>query len=103
MSKRTWNIYLSGEIHSDWRRQIIEGATAAGLAVNFSAPVISVSDQGDFVSAVVEQDGTQKEVRARYLVGCDGPRSLTRKSQGIEYYLKKPALTRLDRPSVSGE
>ncbi len=39
MSKRTWNIYLSGEIHSDWREQIIQGATAAGLAVNFSAPV----------------------------------------------------------------
>lgn len=55
------------------------------IDLNFSAPVISVSDQGDFVSAVVEQDGTQKEVRARYLVGCDGPRSLTRKSQGIEY------------------
>ena len=39
VSKRTWNIYLSGEIHSDWRKQIIEGATAAGLAVDFSAPV----------------------------------------------------------------
>lgn len=39
MSKRTWNIYLSGEIHSDWRARIVEGATAVGLPVNFSAPV----------------------------------------------------------------
>lgn len=39
MSKRTWNIYLSGEIHSDWRERIINGAKAAGLSVNFSAPV----------------------------------------------------------------
>ncbi|WP_372885255.1 YtoQ family protein [Shimia sp.] len=31
------NIYLSGEIHSDWREQIIKGA--AGLDVSFSAPV----------------------------------------------------------------
>ena len=31
------NIYLSGEIHTDWRDQIIDGA--AGLNVFFSAPV----------------------------------------------------------------
>jgi len=39
VSKRTWNIYLSGEIHSDWRERIVEGAKAAGLAVDFSSPV----------------------------------------------------------------
>ncbi|WP_424969960.1 YtoQ family protein [Dinoroseobacter sp. S76] len=31
------NIYLSGEIHTDWREQIIDGA--AGLDVSFNAPV----------------------------------------------------------------
>lgn len=31
------NVYLSGEIHSDWREQIIEGA--ADLDVTFNAPV----------------------------------------------------------------
>ncbi len=30
-------VYLSGEIHTDWREQIIEGAQ--GLDVEFSAPV----------------------------------------------------------------
>lgn len=30
-------VYLSGEIHTDWREQIIEGA--AGLDVAFSSPV----------------------------------------------------------------
>ena len=30
-------LYLSGEIHTDWREQIINGA--AGLDVNFSGPV----------------------------------------------------------------
>lgn len=39
MSKQTWDIYLSGEIHSDWRDQIIKGADAAGLSINFSTPV----------------------------------------------------------------
>jgi YtoQ family protein len=31
------NVYLSGEIHTDWREQIIEGAK--GLEVSFSSPV----------------------------------------------------------------
>jgi len=34
-----WNVYLSGEIHSDWREQIMAGVKTAGLPVSFSAPV----------------------------------------------------------------
>ena len=33
------NIYLSGEIHTDWRADIAQGCQAAGLDVTFSAPV----------------------------------------------------------------
>jgi YtoQ family protein len=39
MAERTWNVYLSGEIHSDWRERIEAGVREAGLAVSFSAPV----------------------------------------------------------------
>jgi YtoQ family protein len=39
MAERTWDVYLSGEIHSDWRQRIEEGATEAGLPISFSAPV----------------------------------------------------------------
>ncbi len=39
MSERTWNVYLSGEIHSDWRERIAEGVGRAGLAVRLDAPV----------------------------------------------------------------
>ncbi len=34
----TWNIYLSGEIHSDWREQIEAGVKAARLPVNLTSP-----------------------------------------------------------------
>ena len=34
-----WNVYLAGEIHSDWREQIAAGAEKAGLDVSFSGPV----------------------------------------------------------------
>jgi YtoQ family protein len=33
----TLNVYLSGEIHTDWREQIIDGAS--GLDVSFDGPV----------------------------------------------------------------
>ena len=32
-------VYLSGEIHTDWREEIQRGAEAAGLDVVFTAPV----------------------------------------------------------------
>lgn len=34
-----WNVYLSGEIHTDWREQIIAGCKEHGLAVRFTSAV----------------------------------------------------------------
>ncbi len=34
-----WRVYLSGEIHTDWRERIVDGTEKAGLPVTFSAPV----------------------------------------------------------------
>ncbi len=34
-----WDIYLSGEIHTDWRQQIEDKCAAADLPVSFTAPV----------------------------------------------------------------
>ena len=35
----TWTVYLSGEIHSDWRDTIRAGVQAADLPVRLTAPV----------------------------------------------------------------
>ena len=35
----SWSIYLSGEIHTDWRERIEQGAAAASLDVRFATPV----------------------------------------------------------------
>lgn len=35
----TWTVYLSGEIHSDWRERIRAGVEAAGLPVTLVGPV----------------------------------------------------------------
>jgi YtoQ family protein len=34
-----WNVYLAGEIHSDWRERIAKGVREAGLPVTLLAPV----------------------------------------------------------------
>jgi YtoQ family protein len=34
-----WNVYLSGEIHSDWRQQLIDGVNALDLPVVFTSAV----------------------------------------------------------------
>jgi YtoQ family protein len=35
-----WQVYLSGEIHTDWRETIRQQAAAAGLPVVFASPVM---------------------------------------------------------------
>lgn len=49
----TWNIYLSGEIHTDWRAQIETGAKAAGLPVTISAPVTDHAASDDCGVAIL--------------------------------------------------
>lgn len=47
-------IYLSGEIHTEWREAIIEGAKAQDLPVTFSTPVVTheaSDDAGDVLGA----------------------------------------------------
>jgi len=52
MSEKIWSIYLSGEIHSDWRDRIARGVEAAGLPVRLSAPVTVHADSDDCAAAI---------------------------------------------------
>ena len=47
----TMKIYLSGEIHTDWREQIIEGAE--GLDVSFDSPVTDHAASDDCGVAIL--------------------------------------------------
>lgn len=49
----TWTIYLSGEIHTDWRDEIEAGAKAAGLPVSFSSPVTNHAASDDCGVAIL--------------------------------------------------
>ncbi len=44
---QNWNVYLSGEIHTDWRDRIRDGIAAAGLPVTLTAPVTNHAASDD--------------------------------------------------------
>ncbi|MEO9876183.1 MAG: YtoQ family protein [Anderseniella sp.] len=52
----TWNVYLSGEIHTNWREELEEGARAAGLPVSFSAPVTNHPASDDCGVAILGEE-----------------------------------------------
>ncbi|SFL90786.1 YtoQ family protein [Marinobacter zhejiangensis] len=76
-----WTVYLSGEIHTDWREQIQAGAEAAGLPVEFTAPVTNheASDAAGDVLGVPEnsfwrdhQSSKVNGIRTKTLIeSCD--------------------------------
>ncbi|OCW58733.1 YtoQ family protein [Hoeflea olei] len=75
----TWTIYLSGEIHTDWRERIESGAAEAGLAVRFTAPVTHHEASDDAGVAILgaeaekfwhDHKGAQvNAIRTRTLIG----------------------------------
>ena len=74
----TWNIYLSGEIHSDWREQIEAGIKTAQLPVNLTSPNTDHTSSDDCGDRILgsEDDSFWKDhkaskinsIRIRYLI-----------------------------------
>ena len=50
-NSRTWKVYLSGEIHSDWREVIGDGVAQRNLPVTIDAPNTSHEDSDDWSRA----------------------------------------------------
>jgi YtoQ family protein len=55
----TWNVYLSGEIHSDWRERIADGVRDAGLPVTLLAPVTDHSASDDVGASILGEEDEQ--------------------------------------------
>ena len=49
----SWQVYLSGEIHTDWRERIEAGARSADLDVVFTAPVTDHAASDDCGVAIL--------------------------------------------------
>ena len=53
----TWTVYLSGEIHSDWRAQLIAGVEALDLPVVFTS-AITDHDASDSAGDMLEPESS---------------------------------------------
>ncbi len=57
METMSWTVYLSGEIHTDWRQKIMEGAKAQGLRVTFTS-TITDHDASDAAGDVLGKEAS---------------------------------------------
>jgi YtoQ family protein len=74
-----WRVYLSGEIHTDWRETIQSGVAARGLPVEFTGPVTDHAASDDCGVAILgaeavkfwhDRKGAQMNaIRTRTLIG----------------------------------
>ena len=55
----TWNVYLAGEIHSDWRERIAEGVREKSLPVNLLAPVTDHGASDDVGANILGEEPEQ--------------------------------------------
>jgi YtoQ family protein len=55
----TWNVYLSGEIHSDWRQRIADGVSQAGLPVRLLAPVTDHAASDEAGTSILGEEEDQ--------------------------------------------
>jgi YtoQ family protein len=53
MTEKTWRIYLSGEIHTDWRERIAEGIAKQQLPVRVDAPICVHEHSDDCAAAIL--------------------------------------------------
>ena len=51
--RSSWKVYLAGEIHSDWRERIADGAKEAGLDITFTSPVTDHAASDDVGVAIL--------------------------------------------------
>jgi YtoQ family protein len=66
-SDKVWKIYLSGEIHSDWREVIAEGVAEKKLPVSLSSPNTSHEDSDDCGAIIL---GMEEERRNWDAIGA---------------------------------
>ncbi|GGP82280.1 FAD-dependent monooxygenase [Streptosporangium pseudovulgare] len=62
-----------------------EKLASLGIRVELGGELVELAQDRDQVTASVRFDGHRRDIRARYLVGCDGGGSTVRKQVGISF------------------
>ncbi len=53
-----WNVYLSGEIHTDWRQKIKDGCNTLNLSVTFTSAVTNHEDSDSAGDLLGKEDNS---------------------------------------------
>ncbi|MDX6740470.1 FAD-dependent monooxygenase [Actinocorallia sp. A-T 12471] len=79
--------YPNGLMLPQWRTGLIlrERLKELGGAVTSPAEFVGLAQDAEGVTAVVNVDGTEQTIRARYLVGTDGGSSAVRRALGVSF------------------
>src|SRR5436190_3127904 len=81
-SRYGYQLGVSEEVTESMLTDYLE---AHGGAVTRSSRLLSLEPAADAVTAIVERDGERREVRAQWVVGCDGYHSAVRRTAGITF------------------
>jgi 3-(3-hydroxy-phenyl)propionate hydroxylase len=65
--------------------QNLKAAIPGHVSIRFSHRLVCLVQDEDGVKATIASNGTEKVMRFRYVVGCDGPRSATRKFSKCDF------------------
>jgi 3-(3-hydroxy-phenyl)propionate hydroxylase len=86
---------LNGETRHPYRLQCEQWKLSQALLerlkqspsaeVRFSTRVVAAVDQGDAVAIDFAHDGERRQLRASYLIGCDGARSVVREAMKLPF------------------
>lgn len=66
MEERAWTVYLAGEIHTDWRKELLNATMEADLPVDYNSPVLDHGASDDCGVAILgdESDAFWKDHKA---------------------------------------
>lgn len=74
-------------------RVLADRAQSYGCEILYGHNVTSILAQNDSVAVPVENFGKTADFRGRWLVGCDGGRSMVRKAMDVEFIGTEPKMT----------
>lgn len=58
MEERSWSIYLAGEIHTDWRKELLDATVEADLPVDYNSPVLDHAASDACGAAILGEEAT---------------------------------------------
>ena len=56
MEERAWTVYLAGEIHTNWRKELLDATIKADLPVEYHAPVTDHGASDDCGVAILGEE-----------------------------------------------